>query len=114
MFQYLKSYKVYKKFWVLSSTETYYQIRQAVILFVNDTVEYYYVIEKEPMNTQVGLFLDKLEFQWSFLFGKKIATKPVIIFVSDQLNNVTHFSSVPQDATGINILHLNKIIQTCF
>ena len=24
------------------------------------------LIEKEPMNTQVGLFLDKLEFQWSF------------------------------------------------
>ena len=24
------------------------------------------LIEKEPMNTQVNLFLDKLEFQWSF------------------------------------------------
>ena len=24
------------------------------------------LIEKEPINTQVSLFLDKLEFQWSF------------------------------------------------
>ena len=24
------------------------------------------LIEKEPMNTQVGLFLNELEFQWSF------------------------------------------------
>ena len=55
-----------KSYLVFSGTETYYQIRQAVILFVNDTAEYCYVIEKEPMSTQVGLFLDKLEFQWSF------------------------------------------------
>ena len=51
-------------FCVFNNTETYYQIRQAVILFVNDTATS--LIEKEPMNTQVGLFLDKLEFQWSF------------------------------------------------
>ena len=30
---------------LVSSTETYYQIRQAVILFVNDTAEYCYVID---------------------------------------------------------------------
>ena len=29
---------------VFSSTETYYQIRQAVMLLVNDTAEYCYVI----------------------------------------------------------------------
>ena len=28
---------------VFSSTETYYQIRQAVMLFVNDTAEYCHV-----------------------------------------------------------------------
>ena len=29
------------------------------------------LIEKEPMNTEVGLFLDKLEFQWSFSLERK-------------------------------------------
>ena len=51
-----------KSYVVFSSTETYYQIRQAVTQR-NIAVS---LIEKEPMNTQVGLFLDKLEFQWSF------------------------------------------------
>ena len=51
-----------KSYVVFSSTETYYQIRQAVTQR-NIAVS---LIEKEPMNTQVGLYLDKLEFQWSF------------------------------------------------
>ena len=34
-----------KSYLVFSSTETYYQIRQAVILFVNDKAEYCYVID---------------------------------------------------------------------
>ena len=53
-----------KSYLVFSSTETYYQIRQAVILFVNDTATS--LIEKEPMNMQGRLFLDELKFQWSF------------------------------------------------
>ena len=58
------SVKIYK---VFSSTKTYYQIRQAVILFVYDSAKYCLsLIEKEPVNTQVGLFLDRLKFQWSF------------------------------------------------
>ena len=34
-----------KSYLVFSGTETYYQIRQAVILFVNDTGKYCYVID---------------------------------------------------------------------
>ena len=34
-----------KSFLVFSNTETYYQIRQAVILFVNDTAEDCYIID---------------------------------------------------------------------
>ena len=58
------------------------------------------LIEKVPMNTQFGVFLDKLEFQWSFLFERK--SLPNCSFVSDQLNYFTHFLSVPQDAMSTN------------
>ena len=34
-----------KSYLAFSSTETYYQIRQAVMLFVNDTAEYCYVTD---------------------------------------------------------------------
>ena len=34
-----------KSYLVFSSTETYYQIRQAVILFVSDTAKYCYVTD---------------------------------------------------------------------
>ena len=34
-----------KSYLVFSSTETYYKIRQAVILFVNDTAQYCYVTD---------------------------------------------------------------------
>ena len=49
-----------------SGTETYYQIRQAVILFVNDTAEYCYVIDWKRTSEYTGRsFLDEFEFQWS-------------------------------------------------
>ena len=64
-----------KSYLVLRSTETYYKIRPNLIIR-SDKLSYCLsmtqpniatsLIEKEPMNTQVGLFLDKLEFQWSF------------------------------------------------
>ena len=34
-----------KSYLVSSSTETYHQIRQAAILFVNDTAEYCHIID---------------------------------------------------------------------
>ena len=60
-----------KKNKFFSCPEPYDQTRPAVILFVTDhePAEYHNassLFEKEAMNTQVGLILDKLEFQWSF------------------------------------------------
>ena len=43
-----------KSYLVFSSTETYYQIRQAVILFVDDTAEYCYVIDCKRTNEYTG------------------------------------------------------------
>ena len=44
VFQYLKVIKSTKSYLIYSSTETYYQIREAVVLFVNNTAKYCYVI----------------------------------------------------------------------
>ena len=65
--------------------------------------------EKESMNIQVGLFLGELDH-----FDQKDNCYLTFhYFISDRLNHFTQFSSVPQDAMSINILHLIEIIQTC-
>ena len=89
-----------KSYLVFSSTETYYQIRQAVILFVSDTAEYCYRLVYFKINWNSSGHFDQKDNRYL----------KFIIFVSDQLNYFTHFSSVPEDAMSINILNVIEMI----
>ena len=56
-----------KSYLVFSSTKTYIRSdKLSYCLSMTQPNIATSLIEKEPMNTQVSLFLDKLEFQWSF------------------------------------------------
>ena len=56
-----------KSYLDLSSTETYIgSDKLSYCLSMTQPNIATSLIEKEPKNTQVGLFSDKLEFQWSF------------------------------------------------
>ena len=55
-----------KSYLVFSSTETYQFDILSYCLSITQPNIATSLIEKEPMNTQVSLFLDNLEFQWSF------------------------------------------------